>query len=260
MSTSSSQPARQPAITAPVSRLLAVTDTARSIAFYRDVLGFEVRSAGEGGAPFDVEMVHGPARIQFGAQDGAADSTGQYRPRGAAVLFFQTDDVAAMHAAVGARGGTPSELEKVNGIKMRMFQIPDPDGHTLWFGESFQEPDPPAPPPMLRKALPELPLKDVPAGVAHYRDVLGFTVNYTQPDLAVMDNDDVTVLLIARTASHKGIGSCYVYIRDADALHAELRRKGANVLDEPVSLPWGLRQFRVQDLEGNQITFGQTFE
>jgi len=51
-----------------------------------------------------------------------------------------------------------------------------------------------------------------------------------------------------------------VYIRDADTLHAELVAKGANVLDEPVSMPWGLRQFHVLDLEGNRITFGQTFE
>jgi predicted enzyme related to lactoylglutathione lyase len=67
------------------------------------------------------------------------------------------------------------------------------------------------------------------------------------------------VALIPRTERHQGIGSCYVCIRDADALHAELVAKGANVLDEPVSMPWGLRQFHVLDLEGNRITFGQTF-
>jgi uncharacterized glyoxalase superfamily protein PhnB len=43
-------------------------------------------------------------------------------------------------------------------------------------------------------------------------------------------------------------------------LYAELRAKGANVQGEPVSQPWGLREFRVLDPEGNQLTFGQTFE
>ncbi len=66
--------------------------------------------------------------------------------------------------------------------------------------------------------------------------------------------------LIARTPRHTGIGSFYVYVRDADALHAELRASGANVVGEPVSMPWGLRQFHVLDLAGNQITFGQAFE
>lgn len=52
----------------------------------------------------------------------------------------------------------------------------------------------------------------------------------------------------------------YVYVRDADALHAELSAKGANVQGEPVSRPWGLREFQVLDPEGNRIGFGQTFE
>jgi catechol 2,3-dioxygenase-like lactoylglutathione lyase family enzyme len=113
---------------------------------------------------------------------------------------------------------------------------------------------------MLRKSLPELPVSDVPAAVAHYRDVLGFRINHAQDDIGVMDRDQVTVILIPRTAQHGGIGSCYVYIRDADGLHAELIARGARVLEEPVSMPWGLRQFRVLDQDGNQITFGQTFE
>ena len=100
----------------------------------------------------------------------------------------------------------------------------------------------------------------VAAGVAYYRDVLGFSINYQQDDIGVMDRDAVRVLLIRRTERHAGIGSCYVYVRDADALHAELVAKGASVQGEPVSRPWGLREFRVLDQEGNQITFGQPFE
>ena len=108
--------------------------------------------------------------------------------------------------------------------------------------------------------MPELPLDDVPAGVAYYRDVLGFKVNYAQHDIGVMDRDDVRILLIARTRAHRGAGSCYVYVSDADALHAELTGKGAEVQGEPVSRPWGLREFAVLDPEHNRITFGQPFE
>jgi uncharacterized glyoxalase superfamily protein PhnB len=90
--------------------------------------------------------------------------------------------------------------------------------------------------------------------------VLGFRINYQQHDLGVMDRDDITVLLIARTERHTGIGSAYVYVANADTLYAELRAKGAKVQGEPVSHPWGLRDFRVLDLEGNWITFGQPFE
>jgi uncharacterized glyoxalase superfamily protein PhnB len=113
---------------------------------------------------------------------------------------------------------------------------------------------------MLRQIMPGLPLDDMPAGVAYYRDVLGFKVNYQQHDLGVMDRDDVRLLLIARTPRHNGIGSAYVYVEEADALYEELCAKGAKVQGEPVSQVWGLREFRVSDLEGNEITFGQPFE
>jgi uncharacterized glyoxalase superfamily protein PhnB len=240
-----------PKIVSPVSRHLLVADAERSVAFYRDTLGFEAREVRETyGLPTVAEVVSGPARIQFGVHAEPEKKA----------LFFETNDVAAMRAAIAERGGTPSELERVNWIKMEMFEVRDPDGHTLWFGQSFDQPHRPGPPPMLEKALPELPLDEVAQGIAYYRDVLGFHINYAQHDLGVMDRDAVTVLLIARTERHKGIGSCYVYIRDADALHAELVAAGANALGPPVSRPWGLRQFQVVDPEGNRITFGQPFE
>ena len=113
---------------------------------------------------------------------------------------------------------------------------------------------------MLRKIMPELPCDDVAGAVAHYRDVLGFKVNYAQNDIGVMDRDRVRILLIARTERHRGIGSCYIYVENADGLHDELTASGAKVLDAPVSRPWGLREFHVEDSEGNRITFGQPFE
>lgn len=109
------------------------------------------------------------------------------------------------------------------------------------------------------KIMPELPLRDVPAGAAHYRDVLGFSVNYQQHDIAVMDRDEVRLLLVAKE-NGRSAGSCYVYVSDADALHAELLAKGARVLGAPVSRPWGLREFSVLDPEENRLTFGQPFD
>ena len=242
----------QPNLVSPVSRLLSVADLNRSVAFYRDVLGFQARKRA---------AESGPARIEFVTTESAWDSTGEPRPRGAAILFFESEDVRGLRDAVLAHGGKPSELEKINWIKMQVFQIHDPDGHTLWFGQSFQQPEQGKDPlRQLQQMLPELPLSDVSAGVAYYQKVLGFRINYAQDDMGVMDRDDVTVVLIARTEKHTGIGSCEAYVRDADALHAELMARGANVQGEPVSHPWGLRDFRVLDLEGNRITFAQPFE
>jgi catechol 2,3-dioxygenase-like lactoylglutathione lyase family enzyme len=249
-------------ILAPVSRGLAVRDAARSVAFYRDVLGFEVRRTHEPqGVLNAAELVRGPARLQVEIGDLTLDSTGRERPRGTAILCFLTDDVAGFRGEVVARGGAPTELEKVNGIKLELFELRDPDGHTLWFGQSFDQPDaPPKAAPMLERAIPELPLNQVAFGVEYYRDMLGFSINYQQHDLAVMDRDQVRVVLIRRTERHQGISSAYVYVADADRLHAEFTAKGAMVMTEPVSRPWGLREFKVADTEANELTFGQPFE
>jgi uncharacterized glyoxalase superfamily protein PhnB len=68
------------------------------------------------------------------------------------------------------------------------------------------------------------------------------------------------VLLVARSKQLNGIGAFEVYVENADALYAELRDKHANLQGEPVSHPWGLRDFHVVDPEGNRITFAQPFE
>jgi len=242
--------ASEPRITSPVSRSLAATDVGHSASFWRDVLGFQVRGSSDDDRAAD--LVSGRARIRLVQRDPSR-----------ATVFLETDDVAAMHAAIRRRGGQPSGLEDVNWIKMRVFEIRDPDGHVIWFGQSYHVdslPDPRAPRVMMRVIMPALPLDDVPAGVRHYRDVLGFSVNYEQHDIGVMDRDEVRLLLIARTADHTGIGSAYFYVRDVDALYAEFLAKGADIEGEPVSQPWGLREFSVRDPERNRLTFAQTFE
>jgi predicted enzyme related to lactoylglutathione lyase len=246
----------EPQITAPVSRWLGARDVERTVAFWRDVLGFEVSGQSDDGG---VEVRSGRARIHFGELDAAPDFAKE-GPPGSAIVFFDTDDVVAMQAAIRRRGGSTSELEKVNWIKRTVFEIRDPDGHVIWFGQSYHQKSPDRPRHMMSRIMPELPCDDVSASVTHYRDVLGFGVNYEQDDLGVMDRDEVRLLLIARTPRHTGIGSAYFYVRDVDALYTELVRSGADVQGEPVSQPWGLREFKVLDPSRNRLTFAQTFE
>ncbi|MDF2188037.1 VOC family protein [Paraflavitalea sp. CAU 1676] len=244
-----------PAITAPVSRTLLVRDTESSIAFYKEVLGFQADATAAGGQ--EVILVNGPAQIVL--EQVANDSTPP-----PSLVYFEVNDVWTTHAAITTRGGKATAPEKVNWIKVEFFSVQDPDGHILWFGKSYHEfyeqVHSEAGVGQLRKIMPEMPLTNVPAGIAYYRDVLGFSINYAQHDLGVMDRDSVRLLLIQRTPVHTGIGSCCCYIRDADALHRELMAKGASIPAPPVSHPWGLRDFTVIDPEGNRLSFAQTFE
>jgi catechol 2,3-dioxygenase-like lactoylglutathione lyase family enzyme len=245
----------EPQITAPVSRWLGARDLARTSAFWRDVLGFqEGDRAGDGG----IELTSGRARIHFGSVDTAPDFSSD-GPPGSAIVFFDVNDVEAMRAAIATRGGQPSALEKVNWIKRRVFEVRDPDGHVVWFGQSYHEKSPERPRHMMSRIMPELPCDDVPASVKHYRDVLGFIVNYAQDDLGVMDRDEVRLLLVSRTPEQR-VGAASFYVRDVDALYAEFVGSGADVQGEPVSQPWGLREFRVLDPDRNRLTFAQTFE
>lgn len=250
-----------PIIISAVSRFIAVSDLDVTGRFYRDTLGFEQRPSGE---PVSLEFIRGPARIVAKVGDTSFDSTGGAQPRGSAIVFFQVDDVAAMRDEISGRGGATSPLEKANWLKMRLFELRDPDGHVIWFGQSYHVDTEPRHVSQgkgqLRQLLPQLPLSDVAAGVAYYKEVLGFEINYAQSDLGVMYRDSVTLLLISRSPAHSGIGSCSAYVADADKLYQELKTKGARVLGEPVSQPWGLRDFTVVDLEGNRLTFGQPFE
>jgi catechol 2,3-dioxygenase-like lactoylglutathione lyase family enzyme len=81
-------------------RVIGVADLARSAAFYRNVLGFEIR---EDGSAF--EAVSGPARLHFG------------EPSRSSSVFFETDKIEDMHAAISARGGFPSRSKKSIGSR-----------------------------------------------------------------------------------------------------------------------------------------------
>jgi len=73
------------------------------VAFYRDVLGFEVAKPANGTAA--VEMTNGPARLRFVKRETSD---------GAHTVFFETNDVRGMRDAIAARGARPGEVDRVN--------------------------------------------------------------------------------------------------------------------------------------------------
>ena len=145
-----------PRILSPVVRHLGALDRRRTAAFWRDVLGFQLK-AQEGE---DIELTLGPARICLVEYDNPPDYTGEGRPPGSAVVFFDTDDIEGMHAEVWQRGGTPTAIEKVNWIKRRVFEVRDPDGHTIWYGQSSDDESPARSRRMFSRVIPELPVDD----------------------------------------------------------------------------------------------------
>jgi uncharacterized glyoxalase superfamily protein PhnB len=98
--------------------------------------------------------------------------------------------------------------------------------------------------------------------VAYYRDALGFAVTfqYGSPlSYACLCRDDVALHLLAseRTKRLAGNGGVSVFVNDVDLLHADLISRGAKAINSPQDRDYGMRDFDVIDLDGNQLTFGK---
>jgi len=104
-------------------------------------------------------------------------------------------------------------------------------------------------------------VQDVLRSVEHYRDVLGFHTGFTYGEptfYAGVERDDLVIHLQAasETKRQPGHGAVYVFVTDVDALYQELQSRGARTLNEPKDYPYGMRDFNINDIDGNQLCFG----
>src|SRR4029450_7185003 len=115
--------------------------------------------------------------------------------------------------------------------------------------------------PMMVGAATVFVVSDIAKSVEYYRDVLGFkvTFQYGKPTFyACLCRDEVALHLLASRETKRlpGNGGVCVFVRVVDSLHAELAARGANVVKPPQNYDYGMRDFDVVDLDGNQLTFG----
>jgi catechol 2,3-dioxygenase-like lactoylglutathione lyase family enzyme len=115
--------------------------------------------------------------------------------------------------------------------------------------------------PMMVGAATVFVVSDLARSVEHYRDVLGFmvTFEYGNPTFyACLCRDEVALHLLAahQTKRLPGNGGICVFVRHVDSVYAELAARGANVIKPPQNYDYGMRDFDVVDLDGNQLTFG----
>jgi catechol 2,3-dioxygenase-like lactoylglutathione lyase family enzyme len=92
--------------------------------------------------------------------------------------------------------------------------------------------------------------------VAYYRDVLGFKLDWDwgdPPDFASVTRSGLT--LFVGVTTDPGHGALWTFAGDVDALHAELRRRGARIKMPPTNMPWGNRELHVLDPDGNLLRF-----
>ena len=86
--------------------------------------------------------------------------------------------------------------------------------------------------PMLIGAATVFTVRDIAKSVEHYRDALGFTVDfqYGQPPFyACLCRDEVVVHLLSshETKRLPGNGGVCIFVKDVDIIYAELAARGA---------------------------------
>jgi len=104
--------------------------------------------------------------------------------------------------------------------------------------------------------VPELPVTDVERAQKYYRDVLGFEIGWLYPDkeIGAVSRDDVVIFFRKRTAPFEPAVH-WIFADDIDAMYEEVQSSGASIVEPLETKPWGLRQFTVEDLDGNVFYF-----
>ena len=110
---------------------------------------------------------------------------------------------------------------------------------------------------------------DLVRAAEYYRDKLGFRLDryWGEPPVFVMvRRDGIQFMLRGPTYGGRAqpnrkldcdTWDAYVYVRDADALHAELVARGAKIVRPPEDQVYGCRDFEIRDPDGYIICFGQ---
>jgi len=115
--------------------------------------------------------------------------------------------------------------------------------------------------PVLRTVSPILPVADVTAAIRFYRDVLGFRVGWTwgnPPTVASVCRDQVE-LMLERGGEGLPASTAKVYLTMSgiQPFHDAAVAAGARVAVPLAVRDYGMRDCRLVDPDGNELSFGE---
>jgi uncharacterized glyoxalase superfamily protein PhnB len=117
---------------------LVVSNVERSMAFYRDVLGFKVDVTVPDASPYVFASVQsGPVEIFLNAPEPALAEYPAFKDRpigGTLTLFIDVADIARVYESLKSRVKVTMPIEK-KWYGVTEFAFEDPDGYVLTFAE-----------------------------------------------------------------------------------------------------------------------------
>ncbi|MGC4014390.1 MAG: VOC family protein [Luteolibacter sp.] len=103
-------------------------------------------------------------------------------------------------------------------------------------------------------------VSNVETALRFYTEVLGFTERFRFGDYAGVEHGSVQIHLSGPAATNKrqtGQGGLYIFCDDVDGYHAEITARGARAQAPPRDYEYGMRDFVIEDPDGNLVTFGR---
>ncbi len=127
-------PPRKESLYSHHATVLPVADLGRARDFYRDVLGFSVEFEWQDPPTYAVLAAGESVQIHLSQTD--APSPPDARPTLVSIFTYDVDALCDQVAARGAEVTMPLETMDYG---MREFEVTDPDGHRLIFGQGVGE-------------------------------------------------------------------------------------------------------------------------
>jgi uncharacterized glyoxalase superfamily protein PhnB len=109
----------------------------------------------------------------------------------------------------------------------------------------------------LERINPILCVRDVSDSIAYYTTRLGFTDGFLWGDPATFGSvtrDGLEVMFCQDGQGNPGTWLT-IWVDDVDDLFTEFASSGADIRQEPIDLPWGVREMNVADPDGHRIRF-----
>jgi uncharacterized glyoxalase superfamily protein PhnB len=119
--------------------MLAVSDLRRTMAFYCDDLGFKVVNVFGKPDPVWCMLQRDSVRLMFNRPPDEEMAELPRRAKDFQIFYFYPDDVVALHREWSQKGLAVTHL-RVTEYDMKEFELRDPEGYWLWFGQSTEEP------------------------------------------------------------------------------------------------------------------------
>ncbi len=109
-----------------------------------------------------------------------------------------------------------------------------------------------------RFVTPQLPVPDVREAQAYYRDTLGFKIAWVYGEEYGAAYHGQAEVFFIRDAGERTPACNFVRVENADAVLADYRARGAKIVEEIASHPWGMREFTIEDPYGHRFRIGHS--